>query len=161
MTPQAPEGAWDEWNHWHNQQLAANPDFDAALFGAVDEQVGGCQAEAYLAVHGAGEEAYSKAASLANELRGDIDWLALDQTVVDRWVRRPRRGRRTSPRRAGRRTPDRAEHHRERRLLILIPDPPKRITGLRSVALLAAALGLNGRESDTHCIVIRPISVLR
>jgi hypothetical protein len=79
-------GTWDEWNHWHNQQLAANPDFDAALFGAVDEQVGGCQAEAYLAVHGPGEEAYSKAASLENELRGDIDWLELDQTAVDRWV---------------------------------------------------------------------------
>ncbi len=79
-------GTWDEWEQWHDQQVAANPDFDAVLFGGADEQVGGCQADAYRAVHGPGEEAYSKAATLENQLRGDIYWLDLDQAAVDQWI---------------------------------------------------------------------------
>ncbi|HAP74669.1 MAG TPA: hypothetical protein DCR14_01120 [Acidimicrobiaceae bacterium] len=79
-------GTWDEWERWHDQQVAANPDFDAALFGGADEQIGGCQADAYRAVHGPGEEAYSKAAALENQLRGEIHWLDLDQAAVDQWI---------------------------------------------------------------------------
>lgn len=80
-------GIWDEWNQWHNAQVAADPSFEDAFQGSdPNAQSGGCQAEAYLAVHGPGEEAYSKAATLENELRADIDWLDLDQTTVDQWV---------------------------------------------------------------------------
>jgi hypothetical protein len=79
-------GTWDEWEQWHDQQVAANPDFDEVLFGGANEQIGGCQADAYRAVHGPGEEAYSKAAALENQLRGDIYWLDLDQAAVDQWI---------------------------------------------------------------------------
>lgn len=79
-------GTWDEWNEWHDQQVAADPDFEPAFQGGPDDQAGGCQLEAYLAVHGPGEEAYSKATTLENELRADIDWLDLNQTAVDQWV---------------------------------------------------------------------------
>jgi hypothetical protein len=60
-------GSWDEWNQWHTARVAADPTFEAAFQSDPNDQIGGCQAEAYPAVHGPGEEAYSKAAMLENE----------------------------------------------------------------------------------------------
>lgn len=105
-------GTWDEWEQWHDQQVAAYPDFDAALFGGADEQIGGCQADAYRAVHGPGEEAYSKAATLENQFRGDIHWLDLDQAAVDQWITEHAEDVARVPRRARRRTTNHANHHR-------------------------------------------------
>lgn len=79
-------GTWDDWNQWKNEQTASHPSFESAFQGRPDAQAGGCQLEAYLAVHGPGEEAYSKAATLENELRARSAGLDLDQTTVDRWV---------------------------------------------------------------------------
>lgn len=79
-------GTWDDWNQWKNEQTASHPSFESALQGRPDAQAGGCQLEAYRAVHGPGEEAYSKAATLENELRAHAGGLDLDQTTVDQWV---------------------------------------------------------------------------
>lgn len=80
-------GTWDDWNLWRSDQASGDPSFEADLFGSdLDAQAGGCQLDAYLEVHGPGEEAYSKAAGLENELRAEVGSAALDQPAVDRWV---------------------------------------------------------------------------
>lgn len=79
-------GAWNDWDLWRSAQVSADPSFDADFLGDPNAQAGGCQLEAYLAVHGPGEEAYSKAAGLENELRADLGATDLNQPAVDRWV---------------------------------------------------------------------------
>ena len=80
-------GTWDDWNQWRSGQASGDPSFEADLLGSdLDAQAGGCQLDAYLAVHGPGEEAYSKAAGLENQLRADLGSADLDQPDVDRWV---------------------------------------------------------------------------
>jgi hypothetical protein len=62
-----------EWDEWFNEQVAADPAFERTLFGEPsDQQTGGCQLEAFRAVHGPGEEAYSKMSNLMNQMLGDL-----------------------------------------------------------------------------------------
>lgn len=79
-------GTWDAWNEWYAEQIVIQPGFESSLLGDVDQSVRGCQREAYLAVHGPGEEAYSKAATLENELLAFIDPTQSDQSAIDHWV---------------------------------------------------------------------------
>lgn len=79
-------GSWEAWDEWHAGQVAADPTFESAFQGSdPDAQSGGCQLEAFLAVHGPGEEAYSKASGLDNQLRAELNF-DLNQAAVDEWL---------------------------------------------------------------------------
>lgn len=67
-----PSAKQDEWQAWFDQQVANDPTFKTTMLGDGNQQAGGCQLEAFTAVHGPGEEAYSKMATLFNEMLADL-----------------------------------------------------------------------------------------
>lgn len=64
--------AGTQWEAWFELQKSQHPTFEQTMLGGPDEQAGGCQLEAFQAVHGPGEEAYSKLNALYNEMLGDL-----------------------------------------------------------------------------------------
>lgn len=80
--------AWDEWQVWFDQQVANDPNFKTTMLGYDgDQQAGGCQLEAYTTVHGPGEEAYSKMATLFNEMLADLPTDAERTTAnITHWI---------------------------------------------------------------------------
>lgn len=66
------DAAWLRWDEWFDEQTATSPTFEEAMLGGLNEQAGGCQLDAYRAVHGPGEEAYSKLSGLLNQMLADL-----------------------------------------------------------------------------------------
>ena len=91
---------WAVWEEWFEAQAATDSSFETAAFGddaLNDTNVGGCQLEAGREVHGPGEEAFSRAADLENEvlasklqfvdtLEPTVDIDAAASAVVATWL---------------------------------------------------------------------------